>query len=153
MANDKTPPRGTPFVVPPAPRQLPTIASVYNLLAGVAGQIGGARTDLEIIKERVEALEKAAQPAPEIITIPELPKPDELARTSSTPPPPPSLSMRAGAATVKGGKSITKYLVISAGVLAWVAQGVTWYAKQKPEYGPIAEALSTVAAFLSGRTP
>lgn len=145
MTDEKTPPKGTPAHVPDAPRQLPTIASVYNLLVGLAGQVSGARTDVDMLLLRTEAIEKALAPSAEVIPIPELPSPESLA-PPATPAPRPSLAVQAGKFTLdKTGKGFKVLLWVGAG-LPWIAQGIAMM--DRPEYGPIVESLLQIARFI-----
>jgi hypothetical protein len=131
VPDETTPPHGTRTAPLEPPRPIPTLANVHNLLSGVAGQIGGARGDIDAVVEKLEGLTEAVKglstpPAPPA----ESSAPAEDAR--------PTLRVRAG----RGGR----WVLVGVGALSLVAQVVAL--SQRPEYGPLVAAAKVLGTAL-----
>lgn len=164
MTEDKTPPTGTRLDRAPAeiPRPLPTLPGVYNLVAGVAGQLGGLRTDVDTLLLRTESIEKllaaaeeralmapsappGSTPSSDVLFIPKLPSPGSLSPPAPAPAPRPSMAAKAAQSTGKAGR----LLLIGSGALAIVGQLLAM--ANKPEYGPIVVAIEYLRRFIAGQ--
>lgn len=132
MADDKTPPTGTPAVPPPRP--LPTVATVQSTVEVLVGQVKGLRRDVD------ELIQLIRNPPPEVIRFSVPPS----ITTTPVPESRPSIAAKAAQSTSKLGK----VLMIGTGVLTVAGQLVALW---KPEYtGPIIQALRLLASLGGG---
>jgi hypothetical protein len=110
---------------PPVPQAPATVGTISRQLQGVAGQLHGARNDLDGLTERVRLLQRdaaesvgvAAELRKRLLELPPPPAAPDVG-ASLTPRPRPSLAVQAA---VKGG-SVGKYLLIVIGALGVAAQ-------------------------------
>jgi hypothetical protein len=161
VPDEKTPPTGTSVDArppPEIPRPLPTIPGIYNLTAGLAGQMGGLRTDIDTLLTRTEAIEKmlvqrpisiappSVPPSSEVLLVPKLPSPASLA--PPTPPPRPSMAAKAIKNTGWGA-------LITSAVVGVLGVAVEIIRQQHPEIASLIGALAkaAVAAYQGGGVP
>lgn len=109
---------------PPVPQPIPTVGTISRQLQGVAGQLHGARNDLDGLTERVrllqqDATESAAVAAELRKRLLEMPPPS-AGGVSLTPQPQPRPSLAVQAAVKTG--SFGKYTLIALGALGVAAQ-------------------------------
>jgi hypothetical protein len=146
VAENKTPPTGTPAMPPPRP--IPTLATVQTTVEVLVGQVKGLRADVASVSERVDALgERMTDPALAVLRFSKPPTLESIASpATSTPVPQSRPSMAAKAA--KGTSKATKLLMIATGALSVAGQVVALW---EPEYtGPIIQALRLLASLGGG---
>lgn len=152
MTEEKTPPAGTRILPrPERPAPLPTILTVHNLLMGLAGQVGGARDDLDRMEltladvlRRLPATVSSVPPSEvpsEVLLMPKLPSPDSLSPSSR-----PSMAAKAGKAVKDGGGKAGKGLVTAAGALMLVGQAISFFGR--PELGPAVTSIKVIGGAL-----
>jgi hypothetical protein len=146
VPEEKTPPKGNakPDRLVPRPDPLPTLPVIYNLLAGLAGQVGGLRDDVDAAVGKIdglhERLEPPSEPPPSMIQIPDEPlEPVVVAR--------PSMPARAAAAVKTGGSKTGGWALKISGGLMILAQLISW--ATRPENGPIVQSLRIIASALA----
>lgn len=122
--HDKTPPTGTPLSV------VPTIRSVDALLHGVAGQLKGARDDiddsselLQTVAADVQAIKLALVAQPNVLRVSSLPSPGSL-MPPGEPQPRPSMAVQAGKKTIQ----LAPWVVLALGAVSEIV------ASQHPQY-------------------
>lgn len=134
MPDERTPPTGTRFDAPlEPPRPLPTLASIYNLVAGVAGQIGGLRADVDTLLERT---------APPPVVVDVTPEGDAPPSPSVAPTLRPSRLAQAGSAAGWAGKVI----VGGTGALTLISTVISL--ADDPQYAPALQALRVLGRWL-----
>lgn len=129
--------------MPPRPEAPPTIASVYNLLAGLAGQMGGLRTDVDTVLLRLPAPPgpRSSIPPSDVIVVPDLPSPESLA-----PPSRPSMAAKAIQGAKSGSGKAGKWLVWASGGLMLVGQAISFAGR--PELGPAVTSIKVIGGAL-----
>ncbi len=107
--HEKTPPTGSARLA--SPPQVPTLKTLANQIAGMGGQLYGARNDLDTVMEwqknagaDIKAMRLALLGDPKVLHIGTLPSPASLvppsgASPSSPPTPRPSMAVQAGKKT------------------------------------------------------
>jgi hypothetical protein len=145
---DKTPPTGTPLSV------VPTIRSVDALLHGVAGQLKGARDDidgtrelLETVAADVQAIKLALVVQPNVLRVSSLPSPGSLMPDSGEPVRRPSMAVKA----VKGAGVLGKWSAIVLGGLTLLGQIA---AQTSPQYqGPVTAIVELAKSWVKDDAP
>lgn len=167
MPDEKTPPTGTRLDPPPPepPRPVPTPAAIYNLLNGVAGQLGGLRGDVDKANERLEQIEQrfdalpSAPSAPpgsspassDVLYIPTLPSPASL--TPAPTPPRPSMAAKALEGTGKAVK-VTSWGAVATSAVIGLLGLVSAIVKQKhPEATSVIDAIAKMLLLAVGGAP
>ncbi len=150
--HEKTPPTGSARLA--SPPVVPTLKTLGNQLIGVAGQLHGARGDIDTVLEwqknaaaDIKAMRLALLGDPKVLHIGTLPSPASLVPPpSSLVPPAPRPSMAVQAA--KGTKNFGKWGAIVLGCLTLVGQVV---AQASPKYeGPVTAILKVIMGLLTG---
>lgn len=151
MTDEKTPPTGSRLLPrPERPAAIPTILTVHNLLSGVAGQVGGARGDIDRANEKLDDVLRllappaktisSSPPSSEVLLMPKLPSPDSL-----SPPSRPSMAAKAAQAA-KGSGKFGKGILTASGAVMVIAQVISLFGR--PELGPAVTAVKVIGGAL-----
>ena len=136
----KTPPTGTPAVLPP-PSRLPTVATVQLQAEINTGLLKATRKDLDEVIRDVASIKKHLIGDPNDVRFSPVPSAPSAPITIK---PTPSIAVRAA----KGTPKIARILFIATGALTFAGQVVALW---KPEYtGPIFQALKLLGSLGGG---
>jgi len=102
---------------PPGPTPIPSIGTISRQLQGVAGQLHGARNDLDALTERVRLVQQDSAELRKLLKDPPA-LPSAAGGSSLSPAPTPSMAVQAAQ---KAG-SLGKYTLIVIGALGVASQ-------------------------------
>lgn len=129
---EDTPPHGTRALPPPRP--LPNIATVQTTVEVCIGQLKGLRLEVEALSKLIR------DPPPDVLRI-------SVPPVSGPQPPRPSMAAKAAQGTTRVGK----WILIGTGALTVLSQALTML--DRPELGPVVQALRVLLAALGGSPP